>query len=135
MKQTPEGQPSQPATARAEELLGNLGRRIDLFAAQAGQRIQQTATALREEADRMDLPSTQEGEQTHSPGLARAEMQGKIAVDRAEEKVDRLGQRLGHFFGLAGFQIQRTTARLREDGEDIWVEAQHIRRRSRRPFL
>lgn len=127
MSQTPGEQPAQPATARAEVLLANLGRRLDLFAAQAGQRVQNVAASIREEADRMDQPHTASGEKAHAPMAASAEERGKIAMEKAEEVVDRLGQRLGGYLAMAGFQMQRATARLREEGEDIWAEAQHIR--------
>lgn len=134
MSQTPGEQSDQPATARAEELLNNLGQRIGFFAAQTGQRIQNTAASIRDEADRMDQPSTEPGEKSHSPTIARTEEQGKLAMERAEDLVDRLGQRLGHFFALTGFQAQKATARMREEAEDIWAEAQNIRQgRSRSP--
>jgi hypothetical protein len=84
MSQTPE---EQPATARAEALLGSLGRRFDLFAAQAGQRMQNIATSIREEADRMDQPATASGEKAHSPLAASAEERGKLAMTRAEEEM------------------------------------------------
>ena len=127
MSQTPGENSGQPATARAEELLNNLGQRIGFFAAQTGQRIQNAAASIRDEADRMDQPSTEPGEKSNSPTIARTEEQGKLAMERAEDLVDHLGQRLGHFFALAGFQIQKAAARIREEGEDIWAEAQNIR--------
>jgi hypothetical protein len=43
-------------------------------------------------------------------------------MERAEDLVERLGQRLGHFTALAGFQIQKATARRREEIEDMWAE-------------
>jgi hypothetical protein len=133
MSQAPGKQSGQPATERAEELWDGMGRRIGLFAAQAGQRMQHVAVSIREEADRMDQPSTVPGEKSHSPAMARTEQQGKLAMERAEDLVDRLGQRLGHFTALAGFQIQKATARMREEVEDMWAEAQNIRQERSRP--
>jgi hypothetical protein len=127
MNHTPGEQTVQPATARAQALLGNLGRRLDLFAAQAGQRIQHAAASIGEEADRIDQPSTQPGEEAHLPTISRAEEEGKLVMERAEDLVDRLGHHLGHYLALAGFQIQRATARLCEEGEDLWAEAQNMR--------
>jgi hypothetical protein len=133
MNQTPEEQPAQTATARAEVLLGNLGRRLDQFAAQAGQRMHTVATSIREEADQMDQPETASGEKAHSPATAQTEEKGKIAMERAEEFVDRVSHRLGRYLAIGGFQAKRTTARLREESEDMWAEAQNIRQRRSRP--
>ncbi len=63
----------------------------------------------------------------------KSNLNGKTANDaavaRAEELVDRLGERLGRFFGASGHQLRKATARAREEAEDIWAEAQAIRRR------
>jgi hypothetical protein len=48
---------------------------------------------------------------------------------RAEEMVDRMGERIGHYTTVAGHGILWFAARAREEVEDIWAEAQHIRRR------
>lgn len=48
-------------------------------------------------------------------------------MQRAEVMVDQLGQRLGRFLSAAGTQLRKATARAREEAEDIWAEAQHIR--------
>jgi hypothetical protein len=50
-------------------------------------------------------------------------------AERAEVLVDQLGTRLGHFLSIAGYQVRKATARAREEAEDIWAEAQAIRRR------
>lgn len=49
-------------------------------------------------------------------------------MQRAEAIVDQLGQRLGRFFSAAGQQLRKAGARAREEAEDIWAEAQSIRR-------
>jgi hypothetical protein len=54
-------------------------------------------------------------------------------MQRAEEMTDRLGERLGHFASLVGMKILRLAARFREEAEDIWAEAQHIRRGNQPP--
>jgi hypothetical protein len=53
------------------------------------------------------------------------------ATQRAEEMVDRMGQRLGSFTAMTGLQIQKSVALLREEAEDIWAEAQSIRDQTR----
>ncbi|MBV8695925.1 MAG: hypothetical protein JO183_10620 [Ktedonobacteraceae bacterium] len=133
MSQTPGERPGQPTTAHAEELLDSLGRRIGLFTAQTGQRIQNVAASLGDRANRVEQPNTVPGEKVHSPTRARAEEQEKLAMERAEVLVDRVGQRLGHFFAATGLHIQRTVARIREEVEDIEAEAQHIRKNRARP--
>jgi hypothetical protein len=54
-------------------------------------------------------------------------------MERAEDLVDRFGQRLGHFTALVGFQIQKATDRVREEANDMWAEAQNVRQRRSRP--
>ena len=50
------------------------------------------------------------------------------SAERAEVLVDQMGERLGHFLSIAGHQLRKATARAREEAEDIWAEAQSIRR-------
>ncbi len=132
MSQTPGENSGRPATARAEEALGNLGRRMGLFTAQAGQRIQNVAASIREEADGMDQPEGGPGEKAKTPLVAQSEEQGKLAKERAEVMVDRMGQRVSNWASRAGFQVQRAVALTREEVEDMWAEAQNIRRGKRR---
>jgi len=49
-------------------------------------------------------------------------------TERAEELADRMGHRLGHVTTLVGLRIRKTAARGREEAEDMWAEAQSIRR-------
>jgi hypothetical protein len=50
---------------------------------------------------------------------------------RAEEWVDRIGARVGEATALLGHQLLRLGARVREQAEDIWAEAQNLRRGQR----
>jgi len=129
MSQTPPEKSGQPATARAEAILDNMGRRLGLFAARAGQRIQNAASSLREEANQ---PTTAPAEKASQSTSERAEEKGAQTMERSEELVDQAVQRLSHFALLAGFQMQKATARLREEAEDIWAEAQNIRQENSR---
>jgi F0F1-type ATP synthase membrane subunit b/b' len=45
--------------------------------------------------------------------------------DRAEQTLEEWGRRVGRFFASAG-------ARAREEAEDIWAEAQSLRRGERK---
>ncbi len=51
------------------------------------------------------------------------------AMMRAEELVDRLGERVGYFASLLNQRARWAAARAREEAEDIWAEAQSIRRK------
>ncbi|HZO71366.1 MAG TPA: hypothetical protein VFB60_04130 [Ktedonobacteraceae bacterium] len=128
MEHTSEEQPGQAATARAEALLDDLGHRLNLFASQTAQRVQNVAIAICDQADRLNRPGTEPGEKMHSSTVAGAEEQGKLALVRAEGLVKRFEQQLGHYTSRASSYIQRQTARIREEGEDIWAEAQNIYR-------
>jgi len=68
--------------------------------------------------------------ETHEQEPSRAAADGapEDLMRRAEEMVDRIGQRIGHYASVAGTEILRFAARAREEVEDIWAEAQHIRR-------
>jgi hypothetical protein len=47
-------------------------------------------------------------------------------TERAEELLDRLGQRIEPLSSVAGLYLLRLAARGREVVEDIWAEAQSI---------
>jgi hypothetical protein len=132
MSQAPTDKSDQPATERAEAILDNLGRRLGLFAGSVGQRIQNAATSVREGADRLGQQNTASGQRT-SPFAHGGEQNGQV-MERSEELVDRAAQRLSQYALRAGYQIQKATARLREEAEDMWAEAQNIRQEnSRKP--
>ena len=130
MSQAPSENSDQPATQRAEELLDNVGRRIGLFAGRAGQRIQSAATSVRDGAGHLAESNPTQG--TKSDQSAHAGEKGGQMMERSEEMIDQAVTRLSHYAILAGFQIQKATARLREEAEDIWAEAQNIRQENSR---
>ncbi len=49
-------------------------------------------------------------------------------TQRAEELVDRLAERAGQLTATWGRKLARFAARVREEAQDIWAEAQSIRR-------
>lgn len=65
-------------------------------------------------------------------GQARDGGETRPATERAEELVDRLGGRLGLFAALTALQLRRLAARAREEAEDLWAEAESVRRGERR---
>lgn len=50
-------------------------------------------------------------------------------TQRAEEIVDNAGERVGYLASSMAQRIRIATARAREEAEDMWAEAQSIRRR------
>jgi hypothetical protein len=52
-------------------------------------------------------------------------------LEHAGEVVDRLSKRIGEWANVATMQAVVAYARVREGAEDIWAEAQNIRRRGR----
>jgi hypothetical protein len=132
MSQTRRDKPVQPATVRAEELFDRMGQRIGYFTALAMQRIQRATTSIREEADRLNQPEPTPEEQSNGPAATRKEEARRLATAKAEEMVDRMGQRISQYTALAGLQILRAVARAREEAEDMWAEAQNIRRQNNR---
>ncbi len=121
----------QPAVVRAEEAIDRAGRGIGLFAGLTVQRIQSAATSLQKRADGMVQPKTEE-EKPSQPAMPQTEEPAKLARERAEKLVDAMGQRLGLLAAFASFQIQKAAARVREEAEDVWAEAQTIRHESSR---
>ena len=54
--------------------------------------------------------------------------QSQPATERAEELVDRMGESVGYLASLAGWRLLRAAAFVREGAEDVWAEAQSVRR-------
>jgi hypothetical protein len=63
------------------------------------------------------------------PSDQTAQQAADDRVRRAEELVDRIGVRVGEITASLGHQLLRLGARVREEAEDIWAEAQSLRRR------
>ncbi|MBV9470703.1 MAG: hypothetical protein JOZ57_15800, partial [Abitibacteriaceae bacterium] len=49
-------------------------------------------------------------------------------MQHAEEMVDEMGQRVGEWATRFSKNVQRMAARAREEMEDMWAEAQSLRR-------
>ncbi len=63
-----------------------------------------------------------------APNGAARDGQTEDRMARAEEMVDQLAAKVAHFTSILGKQILWLGARLREEAEDMWEEAQSIRR-------
>ena len=57
--------------------------------------------------------------------------QSRPATERAEELVDRMGESVGYLASLAAWRVLKTAAFVREEAEDVWAEAQSVRRAER----
>jgi hypothetical protein len=127
-------QNQQPPVARAEEALNRAGRNIGLFAGLVGQRLQRAAVTMPEGWQRAAKPTLAPDEQSEQPEVARAEeraeLAGQKATEQAEQMVDQAARRLGNLATTISHQAQKAAARLREEGEDIWFEAQHLRQQN-----
>lgn len=119
------------ATTRAEELLDRTGQRLAIFALQTRQRLQETISSIRSEADRMDQPSQHNGETRNKATRTdqQASAESSLGTERAEDIIDRWTQRIGATATISSLQVQRFMARMREEVEDIWAEAQEIQGR------
>lgn len=129
MSQPQEEKGSRPATERAEELLDRAGRRLGNFIASAGQRVQRTAAMTREKAEQKN--SSLNGRKL-GRRAATGEETNQEAMERADMLVGQMEQRLRRFASVVGFNVQKTAARVREEAEDMWAEAQHMRSQSPR---
>ena len=114
------------AVTRAEERLDSFGQRIGLFVGRARLRIQDTGKTLglAQEGQLKEEP----GAKPEQPTMAGPEEAGQPTTEKAEELVNRMGQRINHLSNLASQSVIKATAYVREEAEDVWVEAQSIRR-------
>ena len=134
MSQTQEEKSARPATERAEELIDRMGRGFGVFVTSTGQRIQSTVTTLREKADQRNQPKTTQEAKPSQPAPAPREAgkSSQLAMEKADQLVGQLEQRIGHFTSLISLQVLKAAARMREEAEDMWAEAQSIRHQNRR---
>ncbi|GAC1451139.1 MAG: hypothetical protein PVSMB4_10770 [Ktedonobacterales bacterium] len=52
------------------------------------------------------------------------------AMARADELLTQWGQRVGYFASAAGQRLRKAIALAREEAEDVWAEAQNVRRQN-----
>jgi vacuolar-type H+-ATPase subunit H len=122
------GEESIPSpVVRAEQLVDRTEQRIKSFLANAGQRVQHTASSVREDINQTGQPSAAQQEQHDFSATPQAEGTEQPVMERAEKMADSMGQRIGVWTSIAAPPIMRVTARMREGAEDIWAEAQQIR--------
>jgi hypothetical protein len=115
MNQPHENETASPAKLRAEQVVNEVGERFGMWAGSVMTRMQRAAGALNHEANRMDTPGAEaeQGQDTHT-------------MQRAEELVGKAGQYATRWTLTGNMNLRRAMARLREDMEDMWVEAHEI---------
>lgn len=69
--------------------------------------------------------------ETSSTPEAPAPEKAAASNARAEELMDQFGERLGYFAAMLSRRTRWIVARTCEEAEDIWAEAQNIRRNKR----
>lgn len=112
-----------PTTQRAEEL----GEQVGRLTSHALGRI-----AAMARAGMSGQPSLGTSQVPHPGTSADASgTSGPSATQRAEELLDGAAERVSQLAPLVGPSIQRFIALAREEAEDIWAEAQEVRRSSR----
>ena len=116
-----------PATNADPENIHSTGERIGRLAGKAIVRVQRAAQGFREEADEMDSPEPSPQARKSKKSSKQHARTAPLPTDRAEVLVDHFLQRATHWAVVGNLQARRGIARLREDAEDMWVEAQDIR--------
>lgn len=61
--------------------------------------------------------------------MSQAEAKLRPATERAEETLDKAGERLGVFAAAMSHRVRKAAALAREEAEDIWAEAQSLRQK------
>ncbi len=124
MNQPGDERPNQPTAERAAELGEQVGRLVSL-ALRRIETMARTGMSGQEPVGHVETPV--EG----APADASRAFD-RSPTKRAEELVDGAAERISQLTRLAGPSIRRFVALAREEAEDIWAEAQQIRRSDRR---
>ncbi len=102
--------------SRAEALLDTLGTRLK----DARTHLKETVVTPTEAA--FSDAASQTGASAETPICP--------ATDRAEATLDQAGERLGIFATEVSHRLRKTVALAREEAEDIWAEAQSLRKKN-----
>jgi hypothetical protein len=125
MSEQPGENGPSPMLSRAEQVLNQTQQRAKELLGTTGHQLQQTMHDLQTKASHVTQSQSTSTSQS-GDGAATGPTTERPATERAEQLISTLGQHLEVWSARAGQQVARTTARLREDAEDIWVEAQHM---------
>lgn len=129
MTQTEEQASTSVPRERAERLVNRAGEQLGQLAGRAALRVQHVAQGWRKEADEIDASDVApEKPAPGEIGTPDTRQKSSATQERAEEMVDQFLHRASAWAAGSNYQARRTFARLREDVEDIWAEAQVTRR-------
>ncbi|GHO90393.1 hypothetical protein KSF_004410 [Reticulibacter mediterranei] len=124
MNQSSEGASSRTAVERAEQFWDGMGPSLKSLMQNAGQKARQRATQLQQKVNGTEQSPAQSAEQ---PPEAHPNEPTPPPMEKAEHLIQSMEQRLGQWASVAGLQLRRTSARLREEAEDILAEAHSVR--------
>ena len=119
---------SSSAPARAEQLLTQAGERVGTLVGRTIVGFRRGMQSLRAEADQLDVPGSSPKKQPTRKVGPRKGQADSPATKRAEDLVDEAAQRASQWMQVNGLRMRRAMAFAREEVEDIWVEAQDVRR-------
>ncbi len=123
-----------------DAFVNRMAHSLGFYAARTYLRLQNMTHITHEEADQRDQEKTgqttppDQSAQLSEQATAQTEEQNKPVTRKAEEKLDDLAQRLSSLTATLKLNVQRTAARVREDAEDLWAEAQNIRHHRNEPL-
>jgi hypothetical protein len=124
----------------SDAFVNRMAHSLGFYAARTYLRLQNITHITHEEADQQhqertgQITSPDQSAQSAEQAMALTGGQQKPATRKAEEKLDDLAQRLSSLTATLKFNFQRTAARVREDTEDLWAEAQNIRHHQNEPL-
>lgn len=113
---------NQPKVLSTEKSAKGTGYRLGYVAALTTQRIQEVISSLPSST----TPQMYHPQISQQEDIPPTKAQGEPVIERAETLIDQMGQRLSHIGTFSSLRIQQITARVRENIEDMWAEAQHI---------
>lgn len=120
----PENEIPRSGYEKTEQIVNAMGEHVGHWAGRVLRRMQHAAGALNAEADKMDTPVGEAGSQGQEVEHS--------TMRRAEELMGKAGEYLKHVT-TSNPQVRRTLARLKEDMEDMWVEAHNVERHLHTP--
>ncbi|MBE3558627.1 MAG: hypothetical protein IMW89_05295 [Ktedonobacteraceae bacterium] len=120
--------PARSAVERAERLMDDAEQYVRIFATRSSQQIQQAIVSFRERARQKEQPAEQAGSPPAASAAPHEESEQPV-MERAEQLTGDMEQRLAQWTAVVGLQMRRAAARVREEAEDLWAEAQHLRHR------
>lgn len=136
---------SHLAVEHPNTLVNRMAHSIGFYAARTYLGIQNITHITHGEADQLDQLKTkqiepagqlaQSSEQESIQATSQTQGEHPSRTSRAEIMIDDLTQRLSSFTAMIKLNFQRTTARVREDTEDLWAEAQSIRHHKDQPIM